>query len=84
MADSDPEDPFDEHETLDVFRDHMAGQLDGAVDQAQEEIDVAVAAIAVLTRKLRDLIPPLAVINLVSSMAVGTAVSETYGAMPGA
>lgn len=74
-----PDDPFDADEMQDIYRNHDADCIYGAVEEAQTELDDAAHAIAVLTEKLRELIPPAAVVNLVSSVALSAALNGAYG-----
>lgn len=76
---SDIEDPFDGDEMNDIYGRFHADQMNAAVDEAQGELDDAVRTIVVLAERLRQLMPAVAVVNLISSMAVGTAVSQVFG-----
>lgn len=75
---SDPDDPFDEDETADIVDDVVSDQVASAVGDAQDELADVSLAITRLTARLVELIPPAAVIQLVTSVAVGTAVKEAY------
>jgi hypothetical protein len=72
-------DPFDEDEMREIIHATAAAQVDHAIADAQEEIGDAVIAIETLTARLLEMIPAPAVVNLVASMAVGAAISGTYG-----
>lgn len=76
---SEPHDPFDDDETSEIYNDAVGEQIVGALDDVQDEVDAATLAIAELAIRLGEKIPPAAVINLITSVAVGTAVKETYG-----
>lgn len=73
-----PDDPFDRDDMNDIYGRFHAEQINDALGDARKEIDDAVRSIIVLTERLQPLMPALAVINLVSSMAVGTAVAQVY------
>lgn len=75
---SDPADPFDADEMARIHADLVSEQVNDAIVEAQEEVDRAVEAIGELTARLRTLIPRAAVINFVTSVAVGTAVMAVY------
>jgi hypothetical protein len=76
---TEPIDPFDDDEMVDIVHQFAADQVNGAVSEASEEINVAVTALEVLTARLLELIPGPAAVNLVTSMALGTAMSAAYG-----
>jgi hypothetical protein len=76
---SEPIDPFDDDEMVDLVHQFAADQVNGAVSEASEEINDAVTALETLTARLLELIPRPAVVNLVTSMALGTAITATYG-----
>jgi hypothetical protein len=79
---SDPLDPFDEEEMDEIVRRLDADRVYGAIDQANEEVACAVAALEALTARLQQLVPPAAVVSLITSLAVGTALTGTYGEGP--
>jgi polysaccharide pyruvyl transferase WcaK-like protein len=79
---TEPSDPFDEDEMQDIVRQVDADRVYGAIDEAQEEIGNAVTAIEVLVARLHQLIPAAAIVSLITSMAVGTAIEGTYGDRP--
>lgn len=75
---STPDDPFEEDEVYDIVHDAMTSQINTALATCEHEIDAAVRAVSALAEKLHETIPPSAVMNLVMSMAVGTALGATY------
>lgn len=75
---TDPHDPFEDGDVERIYSEVMSGQINDAVAESHEELDRAVSALDTLTAKLRTLIPPAAVINFITSLAVGTAVSAVY------
>lgn len=76
---SDLADPFDDDEMQEIYRHHDADSIYGAVDEAQDELHDATSALAVLTDKLRGMIPPAAVVQLVTTLAMSAAINGTYG-----
>jgi hypothetical protein len=79
---NDPLDPFDDEEMDEIVRRLEAQRVYGAIDEANEEVASAVAALEALTARLQQLVPRAAVVSLITSLAVGTALSGTYGEEP--
>jgi tRNA nucleotidyltransferase (CCA-adding enzyme) len=76
---NEPLDPFDDEEVTDIVRRLEAQRVYGAIDEANEEVAQAVAALETLVARLGELCPRAAVVSLITSLAVGTALSGTYG-----
>lgn len=77
--DEEPFDPFDDDDVSRIVNDFGTGKIHEAIAASQDELDGAVEAVAMLTHKLHSFLPPSAVISLVSSMAVDTAVTNVFG-----
>lgn len=76
---TEPHDPFDDDEMDFIVSDAFGDQIADAVAGAQGELDDLTVAVVRLSARLGELVPAAAVINLVTSVAVGAAIKETYG-----